>query len=157
MRVNDIFDPARLEASPLGFDLDTFGAHLHQALRALITAIVGYSDMLLAEAADGGRDGYIPDLQRIRNAAQQFLLLINDTVNFSPLQAMTGELDQQTSAPSPMRREMGPAIDSSANVVRVAEQSDHSFLLVVDDNEINCDVLSRRLVQRGYRVAVADG
>jgi class 3 adenylate cyclase len=28
-------------------------------------------------------------------------------------------------------------------------------LLVVDDNEINRDVLSRRLVQRGYRVAVA--
>jgi len=34
-------------------------------------------------------------------------------------------------------------------------QTDHGSLLVVDDNEINRDVLSRRLVQRGYRVAVA--
>ena len=154
-RVNDIFDPARLDASPFGFDLDTFGTHLYQTLRVLITAIMGYSDMLLAEAADGRRDEYIPDLQRIRDAAQQFLLLINDTVHFSSLQAVTGDFNHQTFTPLAIGHEVGTAIQAPVNVVSVAERSDHGSLLIVDDNEINCDVLSRRLVQRGYQVAVA--
>ena len=36
-------------------------------------------------------------------------------------------------------------------------ESEAGYLLVVDDNEMNRDLLSRRLRKKGHRVAVADG
>jgi class 3 adenylate cyclase len=54
-----------------------------------------------------------------------------------------------------MSREIEPAIHLPEKALCDTVQTDHGSLLVVDDNEINRDVLSRRLVQRGYRVAVA--
>jgi adenylate cyclase len=154
-RVNDICDPAKLEASHFGLDLDTFGANLHHALRTTVTAIVGYSEMLLEDAADRGQEDFIPDLQKIYDAAQHFLVLINDTVNCPALQAAAEDLDHQVPEASPMSREIEAAIHPPGKAVGNTGQPDHGSLLVVDDNEVNRDAFSRRLVQRGYRVAVA--
>jgi adenylate cyclase len=156
-RVNDIFDPAELQAGQFSLDLDTFGANLQPALRTPVTAIVGYSEMLLEDAADRGREEFIPDLQKIHEAAQHFLVLINDTVNCPAQQAAAGDLEQQASEASSTIRAMVTADDPPVGAAGNTGQTDHGSLLVVDDNEINRDVLSRRLVQRGYRVAVAIG
>ena len=53
--VNDIFDPARLEASSSGLNLHTFDANLQPVLLTPVTAIIGYSEMLLEDAATGAR------------------------------------------------------------------------------------------------------
>jgi len=36
-------------------------------------------------------------------------------------------------------------------------EADHGKLLVVDDNEMNRDMLSRRLARRGHTVETAEG
>ena len=153
--VNDIFDPARLEASPSGLNLHTFDANLQPVLLTPVTAIIGYSEMLLEDAADRGQEDFIPDLQRICDAAQHFLVLIKDTANCPALQAEAGDPNHQAPAASSTSRGVETAIRLPLKGVGDAVQTDHGSLLVVDDNEINRDVLSRRLVQRGYHVAVA--
>ena len=154
-RVNDIFDPAKLEAGQSGLDSDTFGANLHPALRTPITAIVGYSEMLLEDAADRGQEDFIPDLQKIHAAAQHFLVLINDTINFPTPHAGARDIEERASNPLATIQKMVTAVRPPVGAAGDAVRPDHGSLLVVDDNEINRDVLSRRLVQRGYRVAVA--
>src|SRR5262245_42206494 len=48
-RVNDVFDPAQLEAGQLILTPDTSGGKLYATLRPPVAAIVSYSEMLLAD------------------------------------------------------------------------------------------------------------
>ena len=52
-------------------------------LRTPLNQIIGYSEMLVEQAQEGGHDGFVPDLHRVRDAGQQLLALIND--NFHPI------------------------------------------------------------------------
>jgi hypothetical protein len=120
--------------------------------------MIGYCEMLLEDAAGRGQEDLVLDLQKIHVAAQCCLALINDLVNFSPMMK-PGEpcLDLQAADTSAMRQQevtvIRPLIKAEADTV----QADHGSLLVVDDQEINRDMLSRRLERRGYSVAVAEG
>jgi signal transduction histidine kinase len=92
-RVNDMLDPARLDAGPLALDSETFGANLHHQLRTPLNAMIGYCEMLLEDAADRGPEDLIPDLQKIHAAAQRFLALVNDLVNFASMMKPSEGLD----------------------------------------------------------------
>jgi signal transduction histidine kinase len=81
--VNDMLTPEKLEAGTSDVDLATFGSDLRHELRTPINAVVGYSAMLLEDAADRGQRDLIPDLQKIHAAANRFLSLINDIVDFT--------------------------------------------------------------------------
>src|SRR5512144_1908016 len=80
-RVNEILDPARIEAGGLGTDLETFGVNLRHELRTPLSAVIGYTEMLLEETGD--HQEMLPDLVKIHDAAQRFLAFINDVVNLS--------------------------------------------------------------------------
>jgi class 3 adenylate cyclase len=151
--VNDIFDPGKLETSQFSLDLDP--AHLQSVLLTAVTAIVGYSEILLADAADRGQEDFIPDLHKIYDAARHFLSMLHDIANCPALRAAAGDADQRAHEVSPISWGLETTMQPPARGVGNAGQTDHGSLLVVDDNEINRDVLSRRLVQRGYCVAVA--
>jgi signal transduction histidine kinase len=92
-RVNDSLDPARLDAGQLALDSETFGANLHHQLRTPLNAMIGYCEMLLEDAAEQGPEDLIPDLQKIHAAAQRFLALINDLVDFSSMMKPSEGLD----------------------------------------------------------------
>lgn len=66
-------------------------AHLRHDLRTPINQILGYSELLMEEAADAGHDTYDADLQKIRQAAKQLLNLINDNLTDERL-SLTGEV-----------------------------------------------------------------
>ncbi len=153
--VNDIFDPARLEVSPSRLNPHTFAAQLQSVLLTPVTAIIGYSEMLLEDAANRSQEDLLPDLQKIADAAQHFLLLITDMANGATLQATAGDLDREVPPVLSTSRGIETALQPPMKAREEGVQSVHGSLLVVDDEEINRDVLSRRLVQRGYRVAVA--
>jgi adenylate cyclase len=156
-RVNNIFDPAQVEAGKLNLNPDTFSGTLYATLRTPVTAIVSYSEMLLADAAAAGQTDFIPDLRRIHHAAQHFLTVLNDPANHPAPQAATNDLGLQAAA-APLTRQRGmTASDSPLAAEGDGAPTDDGSLLVVDDNEINRDVLARRLRQCGYRVAVAIG
>ena len=70
----------------------TFLANMSHELRTPLNAIIGYSEMLQEEATDGGRDDFVPDLQKIQGAGRHLLALINDILDLSKIEAGKTEL-----------------------------------------------------------------
>jgi two-component system sensor histidine kinase ChiS len=128
-------------------------------LRTPLNLIIGYSEMLLEQAQEQGQHDFVPDLQKIHTAGKQQLALIND--NFRSIRA----LDMPPSIPGPLEdnptpAEQEPAAEAFSEYAAAGGpapgQATQGFLLVVDDNEANRDVLSRRLERQGYAVATAE-
>ena len=117
--VNNIFDPAQLDGSHSRLQPDMFGATLQPVLLTPVTAIVGYSEMLLEDATDRGQKDFIPDLQRIHDAAQHFLVLIKDIASCPALQAPAEDHDHQAPAVTPTSREVETAIQPPVKAVDV--------------------------------------
>ena len=156
-RVNDILDPARLDSGQLALDSETSGANLHHQLRTPLNAMIGYCEMLLEDAAEWGPEHLIPDLRKIHAAAQRFLALINDLVNFSSMRKPSEPgLDPQASDTSVASQEGATTIRPLSADAAETMPTAYGSLLVVDDQEINRDMLSRRLERRGYTVAAAE-
>ncbi|MEL6813231.1 MAG: response regulator [Cyanobacteria bacterium J06598_3] len=98
------------------------------------------------------------DIEKIRNAANQLLVLINNLA-----QATAEEIVQNSPiAPPPETTSSAPAslrtIDSTREsalwpITSTSQQAGH--LLVVDDNQNNRELLSRQLMRQGYRVETA--
>ena len=68
-----------------------FLASMSHELRTPLNAIIGYSEMLQEEAADLGYDDFTPDLQKIHTAGKHLLVLINDILDLSKIEA--GKMD----------------------------------------------------------------
>jgi CheY-like chemotaxis protein len=133
-------------------DRATIGANLRDELRAPIEAVIGDCESLSAEAEALGQAALIPDVQKIRSAAERFLSLIDDADDFSRIAA--------GGAPPHLLRE---ASDTSVVVQDDAGLSedagvrtDGDPLLIVEDNEVNRDVLARHLGRQGYATAAAE-
>ena len=152
--VNNILNPARIAAGQLDVDWETFGAQLRHELLTPVNTIIGYCELLLEDAAAQGQEHLLPDLQRIHTAANRFLALISDVVNFARIEA--GEAAPHLgAAEATMFAEVVTAI-RPLNEQEVAQASVvYGPVLVVDDNEMNRDVLARRLERQGHRVKVA--
>ena len=156
--VNEILDPARIEAGSLDIDLEAVGANLRYSMLTPISAIVGYSEMLLEEADEPGSDdessGFRNDVERIHSAARRFLDLINDVVNFARLQGV----DVSSTALGDGATTMGAvasAVQFLAQEEPEALRGEHGTILVVDDNDINREVLARRLERQGHTATLA--
>ena len=104
-------------------------------LRSPLNQILGYSEMLGEQAAEEGQTGYVPDLQKINKAGRQLLGILNNEAH-SP----SASVEAEVSTP------VEPILDGSAK----------GLVLVVDDNKMNRDVLSRRLASQGYSVVMAE-
>ncbi|MBI3734112.1 MAG: response regulator [Chloroflexi bacterium] len=136
--VNDALAPGKVDDDRLGADRSAFLAHLHQEMQAPINAIAAYSLRLLdtARAQQQGQSEIVPDLQSIHTAALRFLSLITAVA-----EPATAASEGRGFSPRPSLGE-GPGVRRGR-------------VLVVDDNEANRDVLSRRLEREGHAVAVA--
>jgi CheY-like chemotaxis protein len=147
--VNDVLDPAKVEAGDSDLDL-------RHDLRTPINSIIGYSEMLQEEAEALNRTDIIPDLQKIRSAAERFLFLIDDVVDFSRIEA--GEMAPHLQASDTAAIIQGAMTAASSLEEDTVEEvrTDRGRLLIVDDNEINRDVLARRLGRQGYTTAAAE-
>ena len=62
-------------------------------LRTPLNAVIGYSQMLLEDAEDEGDDESIADLNKIHNAGQHLLKLVNEVLDLSKIEAGKMELD----------------------------------------------------------------
>ena len=76
-------------------DIRVSSSLLHD-LRTPLNQIIGYSEILEEEAVNSGREDFIPDLQRINQAAREMVIRL-DTMFASPaktgLQETGGVLD----------------------------------------------------------------
>ncbi|MGQ0593231.1 MAG: sigma 54-interacting transcriptional regulator [Gammaproteobacteria bacterium] len=127
-------------------------ATLRHALRQPLNHILGYSELLLEEAKGRQLETFSTDLQNIHAAAVTLLALIDSIVvsptpgsgSQSPVPRLAGDGSQQQTDRVPV----------SAGLDVTARSFGH--LMVVDDDDVNRDLLSRRLGQQGYRVSVAE-
>ena len=131
-------------------------SRMRHELRTPLNTIIGYSEMLQEQAEDLGQEDFIPDLQKICSAAKQLLAVMNDSLAFSEVGA--GEIvpEQSTSGLSVTSREAVSAILASEETTASKLPTEHGSLLVVDDNEMSRDMLSRRLDRQGHMVAGAE-
>ncbi len=125
-------------------------------LRTPLGQIIGYSDLLLSEAAERGHEALTADLRKIRAAATRLQTLLNDLLatrggsapgvfpDSSPPVA-GGEESDNADAPAGEAGTAAGLTDGAAGT-----------LLVVDDNAANRDLLARRLTRQGYAVTMAE-
>jgi signal transduction histidine kinase len=64
-----------------------FLASMSHELRTPLNAIIGYSEMVAEEAPEIGAGSLVPDLEKIQSAARHQLLLINDILDLSRIEA----------------------------------------------------------------------
>jgi phosphoserine phosphatase RsbU/P len=129
---------------------------LYHELRTPVNHIIGYSDLLIEQAEDPEMRGAIPDLQKIRDAAANWLALM-EAYLIEPA-ATPAPDDPSVKTPQAIALNLGftfkvPEPKSAQGAFR-----DEGAILVVDDDESSREMLARRLRRCGYTVsAVSSG
>ena len=146
--VNDALDPEKLASTKPSI------SRLRHEIRTPLNAIIGYSEMLGEQAEEHGPKGFGPDLEKICAAAQSLLGLVTDGLELPGREPLP---DRETGARTPRGRlpetAEGPAEGINSSAFRTAP----GRLLVVDDDGMTRDMLSRRLERQGHTVALAEG
>jgi adenylate cyclase len=129
-----------------GMDLGALAATLRHDLRTPLNQIIGYAEMLEEDAPEDLK----ADLGKIHGAARNMLASIDHGLD---------RLVQAAGA-APLQTPAGKAtlaVVTQGELTAEETQGERSTgrLLVVDDNEMNSDMLSKRLGKRGFRVDVA--
>ena len=153
--VNDLLDAQKLASDDVAFNLESLIANLDYQARAPLNGVIGYSEILLENAAEQEQEEIIPDLEKIHTAGNLFLARLNNIIDFP-------NLDAGLKSPTPGATDQSPLIGSvMASLRELARESagvtggETGALLVVDDNEINRDLLSRYLARLGHTVQAA--
>jgi DNA-binding response OmpR family regulator len=136
-------------------DPQTIGAELDFRLRTPLNAIIGYTEILLEDVEGQGREDFIPDLQKIHAAAKRFLALIND-ITGSKIGTSETDVDLKIAPISPAIQDAADAIHPTVERGADSVPATWGHLLIVDDNEMNRDTLSRHLERQGHTVGVAE-
>ena len=111
VRANAVAELAQQTAEQANRAKSRFLANMSHELRTPLNAIIGYSEMLMEEAADLGAGGITPDLEKIRGAGKHLLGLINEVLDLSKIEAGKMELDIE-------EFEVGPLLEEVAATVR---------------------------------------
>lgn len=145
--VSALMDPSRAEATGES-DFEGYVTKLRHDLRTPINAVKGYGEMLLEDAESGSCAALAPDLRQLLSGADNLLSTVDVLVRSGyslPVHAVASHMLAD------VERAVGAASRAQAMSLR-------GRILVVDDNEKNCDVLERRLLREGHQVAtVPDG
>jgi adenylate cyclase len=153
--INDLLDTNKFASGDVVFNLASLVANLHYKVRIPINDVIGFSATLLENAAEQGRLNIIADLKKIQSAAEYILSYINEIIDFSKIDAglkKSGAEDAERLSliDHVMLSLRGLAQDSAA-----LTGYESGSILVVDDNGINRDLLSRYLERQGHAVQVA--
>jgi len=146
--INESLAATRIESGKL--DL----AFLQHECRTMLDLIIGYTELCQEDAHGGKHESFVADLRKIRAAADNLLRLLADTEFLRPL---TAKVSLPRAPAIELRTELTPAGMLHTTAQSVGEvQTLVGTVLVVDDNENNRDMLSRRLERQGHKVLQAE-
>lgn len=124
--------------------------HLRHDLRTPINHILGYTELIEEELADGGVTGHSVDFEKIRHAAETLLGLVNANLSPEGVRALS---DGVPVASKPKNGDARRNREKEEALAPIA-----GAILVVDDLAENRETLCRRLRRQGHHtVEAADG
>jgi signal transduction histidine kinase/DNA-binding response OmpR family regulator len=101
----------------------TFLANMSHELRTPLNAIIGYSEILMEEAAETGQNTLIPDVRKIRTAGKHLLELINAVLDLSKIEAGKMELYLETFSVARLVQDVAgviqPLVDQNRNSLKI--------------------------------------
>jgi adenylate cyclase len=140
-----------------GEDSTAFRTTLRHDLRTPLNAVKGYSELIMEEARDTGREDLLADIAKIQAAAGQLLGQVDKLVGLTD----AAEFNSSNTSPTtgiPPRDLVGEILRSIQPITPEHKPNLLSGrILVVDDTEANRELLSRRLRRHGHTVGTADG
>jgi len=139
-----------------GLDQSASLSNIRHKLRTPLNHIIGYSEMLLEEAGEQQLESFAADLNKIHAAGEQLLQMINDLLDPVVFQSTPARLAVEAADSSTLFHNIVPRKRLLISDDASTAQFPSSRLLVVDDNEGNRDMLSRRLRNEGYSVETAE-
>jgi PAS domain S-box-containing protein len=74
----------------------TFLANMSHELRTPLTAVIGYSELLQEEVEELGYTDLVPDLEKIQMAGRHLLVIVNEILDLSKVEAGKMELVMET-------------------------------------------------------------
>ena len=111
-RVEADLAAARDAAEAANLAKSNFIANMSHELRTPLSAIIGYSEMLKEEVADGTDLAALEtDLGKIESNARHLLGLINDVLDLSKIESGKMEVFAETFAVEPMLRDVAATVD----------------------------------------------
>jgi len=125
---------------------------MHHEIRTPLNQVIGYAEMLQEQAKDLGHDSFASDLQKVHTAGRRLLDLILENFNSIQLESDAVASEAVASKRQPAFARGPTEKQNKAAAAAIATAS----LLVVDDNELNRDMLTRRLERLGYNVSCAE-
>ncbi|MGA9756205.1 MAG: adenylate/guanylate cyclase domain-containing protein [Desulfobaccales bacterium] len=153
--VNDLLDADKLASDDVAFNLESVVANLDYQARAPLNGVIGFSEILLENAADQGREEIIADLGKIHDAGELFLSRLNNIIDFTGIDAGPQAVAPLVSDRSPLLHSVMTSLRELAQESAAVTGGERGSLLVVDDNEINRDLLCRYLGRQGHTVQAA--
>jgi signal transduction histidine kinase/ActR/RegA family two-component response regulator len=137
----DALAHARHAAESANLAKSQFLANMSHELRTPLNAIIGYAEMLQEDAEDSGDDAAVQDLNRILTAAKHLLMLLNEILDLSKIEA--GRMEVSAAAFSPLE-----VLEDLVETVRpLAEQNRNALTLICDGAEIEANTDAHKLRQ----------
>jgi adenylate cyclase len=154
--INDLLDPSRVASGDATFNLASLVANLHYKVRIPLNSVIGFSEILLENATGQGLAELMADLKRIHSAAELFLSRVNEIVDSAKIDAGLKASGPDVPERSSLIHHALTSLQELAPDSAAVPGGERGSILVVDDNEINRDLLSRYLERLGHTVRVAD-
>ncbi len=136
--------PRTESAAVTDFGRTRLTSQLLHDLRSPLNLIIGYSEMLIEEGQGPSVNALVADLEKIGAAGHLILRLLEE--NFISLEGSSVAVELKDEEKRSWR-ERSPADLQPASAP--------GLILVVDDDAVNRDVLSRRLIRQGHEVRSA--
>jgi PAS domain S-box-containing protein len=120
---NAALELARDQALEANRTKSSFLAQMSHELRTPLNAIIGYSEILQEDVQDRGQEDLLPDLAKIHAAGKHLLILINDILDISKIEAGKVELFLEHFELEPMVRDVAntvrPLMEKNGNALHV--------------------------------------
>jgi len=118
-----------------------FLANMSHELRTPLNAIIGYSEMLVDESEEGEYESIVPDLLKVQQAGKQLLMLVNDVLDLSKIEANRMVLDP---TPFDLRASLE---EVCATVQPMVDRSENKLIFECPETPIEMVADRKRMVQ----------
>ncbi len=152
--INDALAPWKVETGKI--DVES----MRRDMRVPLNAIIGYAELCLDESAGQGKEALLADLKKILKAANNLHKFFEDEAFSASVNLGTITPDSDLSGDVALGSAPGitsplPPTNAAIELVAPPGPVTSAQMLVVDDDDMNREMLCRRLQKLGYDVTEA--